>query len=207
MSGRPVQSGSDGRADPVVLTDEVSAPLETLRSAVNDARSMPMSSSVVVNKAELLDLVDRLEAAYLASVGDAQHLVGRRDEVVAAGHEEAQEMLREAKLERDRLVSDTEVFRVATRVAAETVSAAEEEAAALLAETDSYVAERLAAFEGTLDTTLEAVRRGREKLEKKPQQPRRPRQQAAPGGSESPFAALANDSDVDDINLPEHLDP
>ncbi|MDQ6642706.1 MAG: hypothetical protein M3Y66_09460, partial [Actinomycetota bacterium] len=156
---------------------------------------------------DLLERLDRLEAACRLSLDEAQHVVGRRDEVLAMGQEKAQELVREAGLERDRLVSDTGVFRVATREAEETVAAARDEAEALLGETDTYISERLAAFEGTLATTLEAVRRGREKLERKPPQPRRPRDGAtAPGGSESPFAALANDSDVDDITLPEHLD-
>jgi cell division septum initiation protein DivIVA len=208
MSAQPVTRGPDGSGDGVVLTAEVSEQLEGLRRVIDHARSMPMSSSVVVNRSELLGLVDQLEAACRVSIGDAQDVVGRRDEVLAAGREEAQEMIREAGHERDRLVSDTEVFRVATREAEQAVTAAEEEAEALLEETDSYVAERLAAFEGTLDTTLEAVRRGRERLARKPKLPRRLREATtAPGGSESPFAALANDSDVDDINLPEHLDP
>lgn len=190
-------------ADTVVLTPELSGHLEALRGLVGNARSMPMSSSVVVHKSELLDLIDELEVACRISIGDAHHVVGRRDEVLAAGAEEAHEMIRAATFERDRLVSDTEVFRVAIREAEETVTAAEEEAEALLEDTDTYVAERLAAFEGTLDVTLEAVRRGREKLEKKPKQPRR---DATAGGSESRFAALADDSDVEDIALPEHLD-
>lgn len=190
----------------VDLSPELAGHLDALREVIGNARSMPMSSSVVVHKSELLDLVDELEAACLVSMGDAQQVVGRRDEVLAAGHHEAEELIRAATLERDRLVSDTEVFRVATREAEEAVTVAEEEAQALLAETDSYVAERLAAFEGTLDTTLEAIRRGREKLENKPQPPRRARVAGTPGSSESPFAALANDSDVDDITLPQHLD-
>jgi hypothetical protein len=202
----PGRASNDETRSAVPISPEVAGHLEALREAVHSARSMPMSSSVVVHRSDLLDLIDRLEEAYRVSIGDAHQVIGRRDEVLAAGHEEAQEMIRAAKLERDRLVSDTEVFRVATREAEQAVTAAEEEAGALLAETDSYVAERLAAFEGTLDTTLEAIRRGREKLENKPQPPRRPRSVSAPGGSESPFAALANDSDVDAIPLPEHLD-
>ncbi|MEP6817830.1 MAG: hypothetical protein ABI873_20005 [Marmoricola sp.] len=207
MNGQSVNG--HGPSDAPVLTPEVTGYLQSLRSTINNARSMPMSSSVVVHKSELLDLVDRLDAACRVSMGEATELLGNRDELLAAGQDEAQEMIREARLERDRLVSDTEVFRVATREAEQTVTAAEEESDALLEETDSYVAERLAAFEGTLDATLEAVRRGRDKLENKPKQPGRTRGtkgSRAPNGSESPFAALGDDADVDAITLPEHLD-
>jgi hypothetical protein len=194
-----------------VLTPEISERVEALRHVIEQARAMPMSSSVVVNRAELLGIVAELETACRISLGAAQSVVDKRDEVLAAGHDEARELVRGATLERDRLVSDTEVFRVATRKAEEAMAAAEDEAEALVQETDGYVAERLAAFEGTLDATLEAVRRGRQRLETKPKQPQRgdEERRTAPGGAGdpwSPFAALANDSDVDDIVLPEHLD-
>ncbi len=198
-----------------MLTPEVTGRVESVRRALEHARALPMSSSVVVNKAELIGMLDDLEDDCRVSLEAAQSVVGKRDEVLAAARDEAQEMIREAKLERDRLVADTEVFRVATRNAKEAVAAATEEAQALRQETDGYVAERLAAFEDTLGTTLEAARRGRQKLEKNTRRPGQPAQQqggpgaddrTAPGGSASPFAALANDSDVDDIVLPEHLE-
>ena len=78
MNGQSVNG--HGPSDAPVLTPEVTGYLQSLRSTINNARSMPMSSSVVVHKSELLDLVGRLDAARRVSVGVAHDLPGNRDE-------------------------------------------------------------------------------------------------------------------------------
>jgi cell division septum initiation protein DivIVA len=77
---------------------------------------------------------------------------------------EADLIVHEARLEQERLASDTEVYRLAQHQAQRVLDDAKLEADALRAETDEYVDGRLANFEITLERTLEAVRRGRERL-------------------------------------------
>lgn len=114
---------------------------------------MPMSSSAVVNRAEVLEVVDRLEQALPAAFTAQQALVAEREAVVARAADEAAEIVAAAQLERDRLVGEADVVEVARQ-----------EAEALRRETDEYVDERLATFEVTLTKTLEAVVRGRARL-------------------------------------------
>ncbi|HET8560971.1 MAG TPA: hypothetical protein VFL69_10665 [Marmoricola sp.] len=169
------------------MNPEIESRLERLRTAVEGARSMPMSSSVVVNRAELLELVDRLQEALDEGFRDAQAVIGDRDAVVASGHAEAQEIVRNAHAEREKLVSDTDVYRLAQERAEEIRLQAEREAAELRREADEYTEAKLANFELALERTIEAVRRGRARLS---------------GGH---VHGLADDSDVADIVLPEHL--
>ena len=138
----------------------VRAEVEGLRELVRNARSMPMSASAVVNREELLAALDRLEEAHLRETGEAAGITARRDALVAEGESEAAEIVRRAELERDRLVSDTEVFRVAQREAGDVRSAAEEEAAALRRDADNYIEQRFSNFEHSLERTLAEVRRG-----------------------------------------------
>ena len=167
---------------------EIDARLRELRAAVEDARSMPMSASVMINRAEFLDLIAALEAAVDQTLSQATEVVGDRDSVLASATERAEEILRAAEQERERLVSETDVFRLAESRATEITEAAERAATELQAETDQYVEEKLANFELTLERTLELVRRGRAKLS---------------GGHSH---RLGDDSDVDDIVLPDHLE-
>lgn len=142
---------------------EVSLPetIAELRALVTNARAMPMSASVVVNRAELLALVDRLEAAAAGpQVAEAR---GEDGEVLSAS-EQARRIVEEAEQERDRLISQTHVFRLAQHEAADVRRRAEEDAAGLRQETDDYVDTRLAGFEVALTRTLEAVTRGRTRL-------------------------------------------
>lgn len=149
---------------------------------------MPMSASAVVNRGEMLELIDELEAALEQAFADAEVVTRQRDDIVSAGHTEASHIVADARSERDRLVSDTEVFRVAQRRADEVVAEAQAEADALRKETDDYVDEKLATFEISLERTMEAVKRGRERL-----------------AGRSALDSLAED-DVDRIKLPEHLE-
>jgi len=166
---------------------EIDARLRDLRAAVEEARSMPMSASVMINRAEVLDLVAALDKAIDQTLSQATEVVGGRDATLAEATNQAAEILRAAELQREQLVSETDVFRLAEGRAAEITEAAERAAAELQAETDQYVEEKLANFELTLERTLELVRRGRAKL----------------SGGHS--AGLGDDSDVDAITLPDHL--
>jgi hypothetical protein len=166
---------------------EIETTLGEVRATVEQARSMPMSSSVVVNRAELLELLDRLQAAIESGFSQAQEVLGDRDAVVASGQAEAQEIVRNAHAEREKLVSDTDVYRLAQDRADEIRAEAEREATGLREEADEYVEAKLANFELALERTLEAVKRGRARLS---------------GGH---VHGLADDSDVADIVLPEHL--
>jgi hypothetical protein len=189
---------------PPTVDAEVTERLDALREAVDNARAMPMSASVVVNRTDLGYLVDQLETAVREAVSEANGVLAARAAVVAEGESRVREMLREARLERDRLVGDTEVFQSALREADRLRLEADEEGRALRADADSYVAERLATFEGALDSTLEAVRRGRERLGHA--NGHGSRVNGSSNGQAHPMAALADDSDVDRIVLPEHLE-
>ena len=149
---------------------------------------MPMSASAVVNRAEILAMLEDLEQAMAEAFAEADKVVGRREEVVADARLEAEHILADARHERERLVSDTEVFRLAQRRADEVLAAAQADAEGLRAETDDYVDGRLATFEITLERTIEAVRRGRERL-----------------AGRSVLDSLTED-EADRIDLPEHLD-
>jgi len=207
------------------LDRTVAERLAALRETLDGARTMPMSSSVVINKLDLVDLLDGLEDSVAQALAEAREVLRRRDELLAAGESEVEVMLRDARLERDRLVADTEVFHSALREADRVRTEAAEDSRALREDAESYVAERLAAFEGTLDSTLEAVRRGRDKLTAKgigrrrraneqvnghPNGQQNGQQNGQPNGEQNgrahPMAALGDDTDVDGIRLPEHLE-
>ncbi|HEX2893340.1 MAG TPA: hypothetical protein VHO29_04975 [Marmoricola sp.] len=169
------------------MKEDIDARLHALRAAVEDARSVPMSASVMINRSEFLDLLGDLEAAVDQTLSQATEVVGGREAVLAEASAQADEIVRAAEMERELLVSETDVFRLAEARAAEVTEAAQKAAAELQAETEQYVEERLANFELTLERTLELVRRGRARLS---------------GGLSH---ALGDDTDVDSISLPDHL--
>jgi cell division septum initiation protein DivIVA len=138
--------------------------LAQIRSSVENARSMPMSASAVVNRAELLGDLDRLAADLEQAFAEARRLTADKDAAVAEGKVEAERIIEQGREERDRLVSDTEVYRVAKIEADKLREEVKQEVVELRRETDEYVDQRLANFEVVLGKTMEAVTRGRERL-------------------------------------------
>ena len=143
---------------------DVHEKLDELTEVVESARSMPMSSSCILNRAELLTLLDELRALLPAEFDLAEQLLGDRDKVVSEGRDEAEAIVAAAHEERMRLVSETEVFAQAQREANRVRADAEEDAESMRQQVDEYVDGKLANFEITLDKTLAAVHRGRDKL-------------------------------------------
>ncbi|MDQ1682604.1 MAG: hypothetical protein QOG52_2307 [Frankiaceae bacterium] len=146
------------------MLDDVDRKLEQLAELVENARAMPMSASCIVNRAEVLSLVDELRALLPSEVREAKFLLGDREGVIAEGRVEADAIIAGAHTERARLVSETEVMALATEESERVVAEAREEAASMRREVDDYVDQKLATFEVVLTKTLTAVERGRERL-------------------------------------------
>lgn len=167
---------------------DVRVKLAEIRRAVEQARSMPMSASAVVNRAELLEMLGELERAMDEALDQSDKIERQRDEILADGRREAEHIIADARGERERLASDTEVYRIAQRRADELLAEARADAEGLRSETDDYVDGKLANFEITLERTIEAVKRGRERL-----------------AGRSALDSLTDD-EINSIKLPEHLE-
>lgn len=167
---------------------DVHAKLAEVRQVVEGARSMPMSASAVVNRGELLAMLDELREGLDTALSDAQKVLADRDGIVDDGRREAEQIIADAREEREHITSDTEVFRLAKRRADEVLEQAHAETEGLRHETDDYVDQKLANFEITLERTIEAVRRGRERL-----------------AGRTALSSLTPE-EADKIVLPEHLE-
>ncbi|MGV9451397.1 cell division initiation protein [Streptomyces sp. NPDC003635] len=143
---------------------DVQKKLDEIVAAVSSARSMPMSASCVVNRAELLSLLDEVRQALPGSLAQAQELIGDREQMVEQARQEAERIVRTAHAERGSLISDTEVARRSQAEADRILAEARKDAEDIRAEADDYVDSKLANFEVVLTKTLGSVGRGREKL-------------------------------------------
>ncbi|MCQ4046064.1 cell division initiation protein [Streptantibioticus rubrisoli] len=143
---------------------DVQKKLDEIVAAVEGARSMPMSASCVVNRAELLAMLSEVRDALPDSLSQAQALLGDREQMVAEARAEAERIIASAHEQRGSLVSDTEVARRSQAEADRILAEARAEAEEIRAEADEYVDSKLANFEVVLTKTLGSVDRGREKL-------------------------------------------
>ncbi|MFF0788691.1 ATP synthase F0 subunit B [Streptomyces spiralis] len=143
---------------------DVQKKLDEIVATVSGARSMPMSASCVVNRAELLAMLEEVRQALPGSLAQAQELIGDREQMVEEARREAERIIESAHAERGSLISDTEVARRSQAEADRILAEARKEAEEVRAEADDYVDSKLANFEVVLTKTLGSVGRGREKL-------------------------------------------
>lgn len=143
---------------------DVQKKLDEIVAAVSSARSMPMSASCVVNRAELLAKLDEVRAALPDSLAQAEELIGGREQMVEQARQEAERIISEAHAQRGSLIAETEIARRSQAEADRILAEARQEAEEIRAEADDYVDSKLANFEVVLTKTLGSVGRGREKL-------------------------------------------
>ena len=138
--------------------------LDELAAIVEEAKAMPLSASCLVNRSEVLGLIDEIREMLPVALSHADLVLRDRQSVLEGGRAEANAIIDAAHEEQRRLVSQHEVYLEAIREADAARSALESELEAMRFETDDYIDARLAAFEVTLHKTLTTVERGRERL-------------------------------------------
>ena len=138
--------------------------LDLLAQIVAEAKAVPLSSSVMLNKAEVDGLVADIQASVPEELRQARWVVKERDDVLDAARGEGQRIIEEARAERARLIAKTEVVHAANREAERIVEDARERARQIRLEAEDYVDAKLANFEVVLQKVLGSVERGREKL-------------------------------------------
>jgi len=143
---------------------DVDQRLEELAILIEEAKAVPLSASCMVNRAQVLDMIEDIREALPESLSDADQLLSEREAVVADGRVEADRLIAEARAEQMQMLSQHEVYLVAVAESEALRAETLDEVTRMRRETDDYIDGRLASFEITLHKTLTAVERGRDKL-------------------------------------------
>ena len=151
---------SDTRGVPA----DVVARLTELEQLVAEAKAVPLSASVMVNRAEIEDVVADVRESLPDELAQARWVVKDRDDILQRAEVDAARVREEAVEAQAQLVSEQEVVRAAEREAARIVEDAREHARQIRLEAEDYVDAKLANFEVVLNKTLSAVEKGRQKL-------------------------------------------
>lgn len=143
---------------------DVEAALLELERLLAEARPVPLSASVMVNRSEVEQVIAALRAALPEEIRQARWVIKEREELLAQAAREAEQLIDDGRVERDRMVADTEVARAAERERERIIARAEDEARRTRLEAEDYIDGKLANFEIVLQKTLRTVERGRERL-------------------------------------------
>jgi len=138
--------------------------LARLRAIVAEARNVPMSASCMVNRAEVLSLIDTIVAGLPEDLERSRTVISEQFTAHAHAREQAAEIIENARMEAKEIASVSGVAREANEYAAATRTQADEEARQIRIEADMYIDGRLAEFEASLQKTSTQVVQMREQL-------------------------------------------
>ncbi len=142
--------------------------IEKLNSAITlieEARSVPLSASCVVHRGEILEVLEGARDILPTDLFEAEKIIADRDQIIEEGRSSAESMIATAREDVARMVEQTAIVQSARDEAQRILDDARDIAAQEREEVEAYIDGRLATLEVILNKTMEAVARGRERLE------------------------------------------
>ena len=144
---------------------DITSRLQQLEELVAEAKSMPLSTSVLVNREEVLELIQELRAALPEEIKQARWVVKDREQLLSKARRDAEGVVQQGLEEQRRLLTQEEVVRASIRESERLLDEARQQARQIRLEAEDYMDQKFAAFEATLQRTLEQVAQIREAQE------------------------------------------
>src|SRR4026207_2220728 len=89
--------------------------IDKLDDLVHNAKPVPLTDQVRVDREEIYDLLDQMRATIPEEIKQARWIVKERQEMLAEAKREAERIIKEARDQQARLISEEEVYKQAER--------------------------------------------------------------------------------------------
>jgi F0F1-type ATP synthase membrane subunit b/b' len=129
--------------------------LAELEQLVAEAKSMPLSSSVLISRDEVLAMIHEMQENLPEEIKQARWVVKDREELLAKARVEGDRIVEQAREEQRRMAMRDQVARRAEEEAARILQEAEDTTGDMRTEAEDYVDAKLAQFEIALRKILE----------------------------------------------------
>lgn len=154
--------------DEVESGESLLAVLDEITVMVENAKSVPLSSSILLNRHELLELLNNAAQMLPSELVEAHNMLQERakvsdqardtaDRIIAESREQAKHILAQAKAQAQRMVSRDSVTVKARQQAAQIVDEAKSKAARISAGADQYSDSMLAEVASQLGAVQEYI--------------------------------------------------
>jgi methyl-accepting chemotaxis protein len=140
------------------------AAIEQVLEVVANAKSMPLSSSIIVSRDDVVGLLRTALERLPDELRQARWLLREREEFLAERTREAETLMEEVRAQAERMVQRTEIVRQANSVAQRILDDANDEARTMRHEAEDFCDQKLAGMEIVLDRLTRTVQSGRAKL-------------------------------------------
>jgi vacuolar-type H+-ATPase subunit H len=144
---------------------DIAGRIQQLEEMIVEAKSMPLSTSVLVNREEALELVQEMRAALPEEIKQARWVVKDREQLLTKARKDAEGIIQEALEQQSKLVAQEEIVKQSVKEAERILEEARGEARQIRHEAEDYMDQKLAAFEATLTRALEQLAQIRDNQE------------------------------------------
>jgi len=134
---------------------DIAGRLQQLEEMVNEAKSMPLSSSVLVNKDEVLEILRQMQEDLPEEIKQARWIVKDREELLAKARVEGDKLIDQAHEEQLRMARKESIAVRANEEADRIMGETNDSTNAMKDEAEDYVDAKLAQFEIALRKVLE----------------------------------------------------
>jgi cell division septum initiation protein DivIVA len=141
--------------------------IDKLDDIIHNARSVPLTDSVMIDREEIYDILDQMRSTIPEEIKQARWIVKERQEMLEEAEKEANRILEEARDRAQAIASEQEIVRLAEQQAAEIMDDARAREREIRLGAEDYADEMLANLEVNLGKLLTAVQRGRDRLQGK----------------------------------------
>jgi len=139
--------------------------LNTAITVVEEARGVPLSASCVVHRGEMLEILEGARDVLPKALFSAEVIISDKEKIIEEGRASAEAMIATAREDVARMVEQTAIVQAARDEAQRILDEARDVAEDERREVEAYIDGRLATLEVILTKTMDAVARGRERLE------------------------------------------
>ncbi|HEU4750106.1 MAG TPA: hypothetical protein VFT54_03520 [Acidimicrobiia bacterium] len=155
-------------------TTDVFELIDSLIAEVQEAKSVPLSGNVIMDREMLIDQLQKLQVILPDELRAARWMVREREAFIARTNEKARDILDKAQTESRRLVGDTYVLGEAVEEANLLVRRAEGDARRMRLESEDDIDSHLSRVETLLTELLGRVHYARDEFHKARPKPPEP---------------------------------
>lgn len=138
--------------------------IDKLDDQVHNAKPVPLTDQVRVDKEEVYDILDQMRATIPEEIKQARWIVKERQEMLAEAKREAERIIKEGQEKQKQLIAQEEVTRQAEREAEDILEDARAREREIRLGAEDYADEILGTLEVNLSKFIGAVQRGRDRL-------------------------------------------
>ncbi len=140
--------------------------IDRMEVLVEEARSLPgFGNTAMVDRESAFDLIDQMRQTIPEELKQARWIVKERQSMLDEARGESDRILRQAQEEAEKITSEEEVLKRAEQRSAEIMDDARRREREIRLGAEDYADEVLSNLEENLERLLDAVQKGRSKLQ------------------------------------------